>query len=564
MLKKPLSPVPVPAVKGLKIYKNGYVYYASSQKWDKEKKRPVDNRRCIGKLDPDNEGCIIPNDTFYSIFPELSDLQEQPVQSDVLDYGTWTALEAAAEKCGILDALKSAYPDTYRSILAFAFYMISDQNSTAQGFDVWHFSHYCDLSSPLSSQNLSRLFARLGEDEGSVREFLASYRENYMKNIPHTGKMVLAFDSSNQNTSSKRITMAEFGKAKVDEGLPDINEAMFVDETTGINLFYESFYGSLLDKSETPFTIEKAADLGFQDLFLIMDRGYCSQGVVSAIEKQCSEERTATSKMEFAVSCPSNLVFVKDMIKCQSSEIIDNEDCYIYAEEAYGKCYPYQAVFGGEYCLYLFYDPKRAAQEKGDIHAKVMGLMKTALKHVKYSKKLADKYKEWLIITPLEEKNPSTGRNYTVQANKEKIQKEINKTGLFVVLSNAEMPAGEMLELMRKRDKSEKAFSQLKDQLDMKKSGCHNQETFDGKTLVAFVALAIRLTYAWMIRDILASKSSMTVATALGELSKYRIYQKEDGGWYPRYAMTKMQKDIFKKMDLDEHQIVKMVTAIKG
>lgn len=68
MYKTPESPVKIPSVKGIKIYKNGYVYYASSQKWDSVKKRPIDNRRCIGKLDPDNEGCLIPNKVFYELW----------------------------------------------------------------------------------------------------------------------------------------------------------------------------------------------------------------------------------------------------------------------------------------------------------------------------------------------------------------------------------------------------------------------------------------------------------------------------------------------------------------
>ncbi len=31
MYKTPESPVKIPSVKGIKIYKNGYVYYASSE-----------------------------------------------------------------------------------------------------------------------------------------------------------------------------------------------------------------------------------------------------------------------------------------------------------------------------------------------------------------------------------------------------------------------------------------------------------------------------------------------------------------------------------------------------
>lgn len=557
MYKTPESPVKIPSAKGIKIYKNGYVYYASSQKWDSVKKRPIDHRRCIGKLDPDNEGCLIPNKVFYELFPQETNLPEAPKQSDVLSYGSYEVLDRAAETCGVLSALKENYPDLWKSILAYAIYMNCDQNSVAQGFDSWFYSHYCGISSPISSQQASVMFKEIGQDEMTIRQFQADFRKQYMENIPHPGKMVIAFDSTNQNTSSKQMALAEYGKAKDNEGLPDINQAMFVDEMTGINIFFETFYGSLLDKSETPFTLEKAAELGFQDLFLVMDRGYCTKNVINAIEKICEEQNSEyRGKMEFAVSCPDNLKFVKDLIRDYSDEVIDNESGYIYSESAYGKCFPLQEAFDSEYCLYLFYDPIRAAQEKQDIHAKVQGLMKAALKTVKYSDKLRDRYSKWLIIEPSDRKDPITGRGYHIRPNGEEIQKEISKCGLFVVLSNAEMPAEEMLRIIRQRDKSEKGFCRLKDQLDMRKTGCHNQATFEGKNLVAFVALAIRQTYTWLIRDILASKSSMTVASSIGEMEKNQIYRRSDGRWSEKYALTKIQKDIYQRVGLTEAEVI--------
>ena len=104
--------------------------------------------------------------------------------------------------------------------------------------------------------------------------------------------------------------------------------------------------------------------------------------------------------------------------------------------------------------------------------------------------------------------------------------------------------------------KSEKGFCRLKDQLDMRKTGCHNQATFEGKNLVAFVALAIRQTYTWLIRDILASKSSMTVASSIGEMEKNQIYRRSDGRWSEKYALTKIQKDIYQRVGLTEAEVI--------
>ncbi len=58
------------------------------------------------------------------------------------------------------------------------------------------------------------MFKEIGQDEMTIRQFQADFRKQYMENIPHPGKMVIAFDSTNQNTSSKQMALAEYGKAK--------------------------------------------------------------------------------------------------------------------------------------------------------------------------------------------------------------------------------------------------------------------------------------------------------------------------------------------------------------
>ena len=94
---------------------------------------------------------------------------------------------------------------------------------------------------------------------------------------------MVAFDSSNQVSESKEQTKARRGKSKTGEKLPIINTAVYVDEITGISLWYEHFDGNVLDKTQTPYSVEKAKQLGFEKLFLMMDRGYYSEENVRRI-----------------------------------------------------------------------------------------------------------------------------------------------------------------------------------------------------------------------------------------------------------------------------------------
>ena len=70
MYSKTVMPVEMP--KGGRIYvlKNGYVYWALEWHWDREKKRTLDNRVCIGKKVEDREGWLYPNARYFDLFGE--------------------------------------------------------------------------------------------------------------------------------------------------------------------------------------------------------------------------------------------------------------------------------------------------------------------------------------------------------------------------------------------------------------------------------------------------------------------------------------------------------------
>ena len=67
------DPVELPSDGKLHIQKNGYVYWSNSSRWDKEKRRSVDNRVSIGKLVPDNPKLMYPNRKYFDIFGVVSE-----------------------------------------------------------------------------------------------------------------------------------------------------------------------------------------------------------------------------------------------------------------------------------------------------------------------------------------------------------------------------------------------------------------------------------------------------------------------------------------------------------
>ena len=539
--------VDTPSGKGVKILKKGYVYFCTKVWWDKETGHSKDNRLLIGKIDEGNNNLMFPNDHYYEMFPNSKLLEEVPTIDNYLHIGQYLALRKASEIYGLYDNLRKNFPKLYNKIFALAIFAIDNQDNISQHFEKWAFSNYCGLENNLSSGQISEIYSSIKQEdiESFFKDNIKSY-QTYNKTID---RKLIAYDSTNQNTYSNNISYAEYGHAKINEGLPCINTALFVDEITGIPLYYEHFYGSLLDKVQNKFTITKSKELGFKKLFFMMDRGYFSKENIDLLDEE-----------EFGMMCPETTEAVKTMIKNNSYKIKNKENAYIDGYDIYGYTEKNTLFFNHEYDVYLYYDSKRAQDEIDTIHTKI-DLMIKRLKTVKYySKELKEAYEPFIII---EKVGLNKRSGFTYRKNDNAIQEEINKAGLFVILGNSSLSTKEMIEIARARDTGEKAFKRIKSNFDLSKTYAHNQNVYYGKMFVSFIALSIVETYRHFIKNYLNSISSITTYTSLSELSKLIIYKDINStNWKQRYALTKKVKSILSLLNIDQNFINDFISKI--
>ena len=354
------------------------------------------------------------------------------------------------------------------------------------------------------------------------------------------GLTAYALDSTNHNTSCKDNDLAEFGAAKKKEGLPDINFAAFVDEKTGVPVYYELFFGALLDKSQTPFTLKNAERLGFQKLFLVMDRGYYRKEVFEAC-----------GNMSFACMCPENMPEFDDVWSGHHTEIKDQHKYYVPAEKVYGIKVDDVKVYDRTYKAFLYYDSERAEDERDTIHLKLGMLKEQAAARKNYTAKMSQTFAPWLIIEKLDEPDPQTGKKFRITENNERIQEELDKAGFFLVVSDCDCSTEEMIIRARKRDVDEKTFRRAKSHFDFTKTGTHSRKTYQGKMFACYLALIVSSAFCWYTRKYIKAVSSRTMATTLGLLKKYQIQQQKDETWFPVYAITKNMREVFMLLGLD-------------
>ena len=236
--------------------------------------------------------------------------------------------------------------------------------------------------------------------------------------------------------------------------------------------------------------------------------------------------------------CPINDQTVQELLGEYKNSIKDNEKYYISEENIYGIKKENVTFFNKSYTAYIYYDQERALEEKTAIHSKLNSIESKFKKTKIYSKKLVNMFGNYFLIGKI---GRSKKARFTYKRKVEEIQKCIDLAGMFIVVSNTKLDANEMISIVRKRDKCEKAFKRIKKHFELKVPQIHNEKTFIGKMFVAFLANNIVETYRYLIKEYLNKTSSETTFTSLFELSKVMIYR-SNNNWNLKYALTKKLK----------------------
>ena len=137
--------------------------------------------------------------------------------------------------------------------------------------------------------------------------------------------------------------------------------------------------------------------------------------------------------------------------------------------------------------IHLYYNIDRAAEDQKNFDRRLMGLRQELLS----GRRVAEhegQYKKYFLV----KQTPVRGVRVTV--NEDAVAKAKRYYGFFALLSNEKMSSIEALELYRNKDVAEKAFGDLKDRLNMRRTLISSEQGLNGKLFVEFVAL-IYLSY---------------------------------------------------------------------
>lgn len=542
----------IPIPENAQTMKTGYVRLELSSKYNPEKKTTEHKYVSIGKMIDENT--MHPNEKYYQFYPEEEVLDEpDPCHCDVQKVGAKLVADSVFSSLNLDSILENVFDtQTAQMIHDLACYMCLSQSSVMQHYPAWRFEHPgVDLDTNVSDCTVSRFF-QTTITWRKVREFMDLWNKNRDK----CTKVYLNYDSTNMGTEAKGIELAEYGYAKDDPSIPQVNLAVGADAATGIPLLYDLYEGSINDVSELSYSLRLAKQLGYSNLGFILDRGYLSQANISLLKEY---------GYDVLIMLKSNNACAQRSIRKCHDELKNGWNPSLYLEKnVYGmtvrdKLY---ADDKEDSCIHVFYDPRREVNEKQEF----MELLKDWEEQLKegISRKDLDERagRKFARYFDLE---LSGGAVTGYQMNPENIREHLNMLGCFTICTTETMSAKEALSIYRGRDAVEKLFESIKREMGAKKLRVHETDSLNTKVFVLFIAAIIRSQIFFRLKDLKIEekdKKRCTVPAMIRELDKIIAISDENYNYKRRRSLTPVQKKILKKFEIKETDIDRFIKNI--
>ena len=488
----------------------GYTYIQAYQtKWDpvaKTTKRSA--KRYVGRLFDD--GHVAPSKAFLESFPQYAgktvffgpdktlvdeqtyrqafpaspgptpDPEEHASKDDTLNIGLTWAAETIAEESKVLESLVDVFgKEIARDLLHLVIYKL-DTGSSMAAFEDWCSGVYLKNSKLLTDQRISEILAKV-----SVQDFEKFFLNRHKAKLQEDRKLSYALDNTSISTYSETIEDAEFGYAKRDPHLKQINYTFVCDQEDGEIIFAHTYQGSISDVVALQEIIYRMrrAEFELENVTLVSDRGYSS---LMNIQKMIDLE------MKFV----QGVRLTEDAIKSKFDTYHDSlRDVNFYDSEtgvfARTTKEPWlQNISNGTLNRTVYVHLYRFP---GVDEAEMASLVKKAdqiLKHKANSKEvppeLWQSYKRFI-----KQIKNANGETTWVRDNKA-IKNAVKYAGTFVIRTNSIDDPFEALRVYRLRGTVEQDFNQFKNWVDGDRLRC-TQSSYIGKLFVCTLATSLRL-----------------------------------------------------------------------
>lgn len=522
--------------------RSGITYvYESVSYWDREKKQPRSKRTLIGRLDPAT-GEIVPTDGRGKRRAQKESdpvVRKGPVpvaRTDRLFFGATYLLDQIGEVTGLTADLKTCFPNTYKQIQSIAYYLVLEDQNPLFRFKKWAAIHRHPYGKDIPSQRSTEIFQSVTE-EAKMHFFRLQGKRRAEKEY-------WAYDSTSISSRSETLRQVKYGKNKDDEHLPQINLALVFGEESRLPFYYRKLAGNVPDVKTIQELLRELDVLGYEKIKLVMDRGYYSAENINALFKK---------HLKFLCGTSSALSFAKEFIREIGSRkdhyeyYNSNLELYVFTKTIawdYEQERPYKGDVVKEerrMYLHLYFNPDKFSDDGKAFNRKLDSLKNELLS----SHRVPEHEKEYKKYFETKE-TPKRGISLTVK--QDAVDAAHERYGFFVLISNEVKDPVTALSLYRMRDVVEKAFWNVKERLNLRRTMTSSESSLEGKLFVEFVAL-IYLSYIQKKMEEKGLFANYTLHELLDELDVIECFM-EPGIAPIQGEVLKKQEQIYRDLEV--------------
>lgn len=520
--------------------RSGITYiYESVSYWDKEKKQPRSKRTLIGRLNLDT-GEIVPTDGRGKRRNQKNidvPINRGPVpvkQTERLFFGATYLFDQIGEITGVTADLKACFPHTYKQILSIAYYLILEDQNPLFRFKKWAMLHKHPYGKDIPSQRSTELFQSITE-ESKMHFFRLQGKRRVEKEY-------WAYDSTSISSYSESLRQVKYGKNKDGDKLPQINLALIFGEKSGLPFYYRKLAGNIPDVKTIRELLSELDVLGYEKVKLVMDRGYYSADNINALYKE---------HLKFLCGTSTTLKFAKDFIyeigpdKDRYEHYNSDLELYVFSKTIawdYVQERPYKGdTVHAERRMYLhlYFNPDRFADDGKALNKKLDRLKAEILS----GKRIPEHERDYRKYFDIKE---TPKRGISISYKQEAIDAARARYGFFALVSNEIRDPVTAIRLYRTRDVIEKAFWNVKERLNLRRTLTSSESSLEGKLFVEFIAL-VYLSYIKKKMEDTGLFSKYTMHELLDELDVIECFQ-EPGKAPIQGEVLKKQEQIYRDL----------------
>jgi len=284
-------------------------------------------------------------------------------------------------------------------------------------------------------------------------------------------------DVTSVSSYSEMIEFVRYGYNRDKEKLPQVNMLIVSGESSHIPLFYRVLPGSIKDVNTLHDTLNILEMVDVKKLHLVMDKGFYSESNIDGMYSK---------RIKFLIGVPFTAGYAKELVNNAKAEGIRTHEHYrmVFDDEVYVKSI--HGRWKGHRCYaHIYFDSMRAETE----NRKLDRLLYNCFNELSTGD-TKDTHKSYYQKFFRVNETPKRGRK--VEYNQAAIDDHRKNTiGWFVMITNDIKDPVKALETYRQKDIAEKAFDDLKNDLDCKRLRIHSAQAMNGRLFIQFVALIL-------------------------------------------------------------------------